>query len=123
MKAILKYDEDDCKWCIEIDNKDGTVRCLPIHYEQELDIDDYFNREKQYDVEFSLSFIVEKHIYCAKIAKSSFPEKAVTVILDQVTRFEVIDETGRAYVKYDNSFELSYQDDGKTLKVFVYRKK
>ena len=123
MKAILKYDEDDCKWCIEIDNNDGTVRCLPIHYEQELDIDDYFNREKQYDVEFCLSFIVEKHLYCAKIAKSSFPEKAVTVVLDQVTRFEVIDETGRAYVKYNNSFELSYQDDGKTLKVFVYRKK
>ncbi|KSU60729.1 MULTISPECIES: hypothetical protein [unclassified Gordonia (in: high G+C Gram-positive bacteria)] len=40
-----------------------------------------------------------------------------------VTRFEVIDHTtggeGRAYVKYDVSAELSYQDDGRTLKVFV----
>lgn len=41
----------------------------------------------------------------------------------KVTRFEVIDHTtggeGRAYVKHDVSVELSYQDDGRTLKVFV----
>ena len=34
-------------------------------------------------------------------------------------RFEVIDETGRNYVRYGVSIELSYQDDGKTLKVFI----
>lgn len=43
---------------------------------------------------------------------------------EKVDRFEVIDETGRAYVKgsiYGSpvSIDLSYQDDGKTLKVFV----
>lgn len=43
---------------------------------------------------------------------------------DSVDRFEVIDDTGRAYVKgsiYGSpvSIELSYQDDGHTLKVFV----
>lgn len=42
---------------------------------------------------------------------------------NKVTRFEVIDHTaggeGRAYVKHDVSVELSYQDDGRTLKVFV----
>lgn len=38
---------------------------------------------------------------------------------DKVTRFEVIDETGRAMVKYGVSVELSYQDDGRTLKVFL----
>ena len=38
---------------------------------------------------------------------------------DKVTRFEVIDETGRTYTKWDVHIELSYQDDGKTLKVFV----
>jgi hypothetical protein len=37
----------------------------------------------------------------------------------KVTRLEVIDETGRVYSKWDCSVELSYQDDGKTLKVFV----
>lgn len=39
-----------------------------------------------------------------------------------VSRVEVIDETGRGYVKYldENQFAcLSYQDDGRTLKVFV----
>lgn len=40
-----------------------------------------------------------------------------------ITRFEVIDHAaggeGRAYVKRDVSIELSYQDDGRTLKVFV----
>jgi hypothetical protein len=37
----------------------------------------------------------------------------------RVTRFEVIDENGRAYVRYGVGIELSYQDDGRTLKVFV----
>jgi hypothetical protein len=38
---------------------------------------------------------------------------------DIVTRFEVIDETGRAYVRHGVKTELSYQDGGRTLKVFV----
>lgn len=42
---------------------------------------------------------------------------------EKVSRFEVIDHTkemiGRVYVKYDISIDLSFQDDGKTLKVFV----
>lgn len=39
-----------------------------------------------------------------------------------VNRVEVIDETGRGYVKYlnENQFAwLSYQDKGQTLKVFI----
>jgi hypothetical protein len=42
-----------------------------------------------------------------------------------VTRIEVIEEAGehtinrRAYVRHGVSIELSYQDDGRTLKVFV----
>lgn len=44
--------------------------------------------------------------------------------IECVDRFEVIDETGRAYVKgpmYGSpvDVELSYQDNGKTLKVFI----
>jgi|688.fasta_scaffold1303179_2 hypothetical protein len=47
--------------------------------------------------------------------------------LPKVTRFEVIDhqtpETGRVYVKKDcEKVELSIQDFGKTLKVFISRK-
>ena len=38
---------------------------------------------------------------------------------DKVTRFEVIDNNGRAYVRYDVDVEYSIQDEGKTLKIFV----
>lgn len=43
---------------------------------------------------------------------------------NKVTMFEVIDHSengvGRAYNKYDiKSLELSYQDDGRTLKIFI----
>ena len=44
---------------------------------------------------------------------------------DKVTRVEVIDETGRAYIKYlDNDQEVvcGLQDDERTLKVFINRK-
>ena len=37
----------------------------------------------------------------------------------KVTRFEVIDEYGRAYTDHYCKVELSYQDDGRTLKVFI----
>lgn len=47
--------------------------------------------------------------------------------LNKVDRFEVIDETGRVYVKgsiYGSpvSIKLSLQDDNRTLKVFVTSK-
>jgi len=37
----------------------------------------------------------------------------------KVTRFEVIDENGRVYTKHNCTIELSYQDDNRTLKVFI----
>lgn len=45
--------------------------------------------------------------------------------LAKVTRFEVIDhrngslKPGRAFVVHGCKIELSYQDDGRTLKVFI----
>ncbi len=36
-----------------------------------------------------------------------------------VTRFEVIADGGRAITKYDQHVELSLQDEGRTLKVFL----
>lgn len=38
---------------------------------------------------------------------------------DRVTRFEVVDESGRSYVRNGVTVELSYQEEGRTLKVFV----
>ena len=43
-------------------------------------------------------------------------------LLKQVNRFEVIDDTGRAYVKYlkdDERVKYGLQDDDRTLKVFI----
>jgi hypothetical protein len=36
-----------------------------------------------------------------------------------VNRLEIIDKQGRQYVQWDCSIELSYQDNGRTLKIFV----
>ena len=38
---------------------------------------------------------------------------------DKITRIEVIDEIGRALVRRDVKVEISIQDDGRTMKVFV----
>jgi len=37
----------------------------------------------------------------------------------ELTRLEVIDELGRVYVNNNCKMELSYQDEGRTLKIFV----
>lgn len=37
----------------------------------------------------------------------------------RVTRFEVIDHSGRVLVRYDVAVDLLYQDDGRTLKVVL----
>lgn len=43
------------------------------------------------------------------------------IILENVNRVEVIDQKGRSYVNWNdnNKIEISFQDDGKTLKVFI----
>lgn len=35
-------------------------------------------------------------------------------------RLEIIDNSGRAYTKFGVDVEFSFQDDGKTLKLFVH---
>ena len=43
---------------------------------------------------------------------------------NKISRLEVIDDNGRSYVKYfDGECELSYQDEGRTLKIFITPKK
>lgn len=47
----------------------------------------------------------------------------MTVETEKITRFEVIDHTselqGRILVKYGVKVEISIQDDGRTMKVFL----
>ena len=56
------------------------------------------------------------------LSASSIPEGTESDMnTEKVTRVEVIDENGRSYVNWndENKVELSLQDDGKTLKVFI----
>ena len=51
-------------------------------------------------------------------------DNSTTFILPKVKRVEVIQHSpphnGRAYTKYDaKDVEIQYQDDGKTLKIFL----
>jgi hypothetical protein len=41
------------------------------------------------------------------------------IACDKVTRFEVIDEFGRAYVRNGIICDLHFQDDGRTLKAWI----
>lgn len=43
--------------------------------------------------------------------------------LIKIKRVEVIDQNGRSYVNWDskNKVELSFQDEGRTLKIFIKR--
>lgn len=53
--------------------------------------------------------------------KSKLPNWFET-LNDSITRFEVIDENGRSYVAWPAKIKLSYQDDDRTLKIFINRK-
>ena len=55
---------------------------------------------------------------------NSIELKNDVIYLNEVTRVEVIDEKGRSYIKWDRNFivQLSIQDDGKTLKIFLDKK-
>ena len=44
-----------------------------------------------------------------------FPYMEISVV-SAVNRIEIIDDSGRAYVKWGVDVELSYQDDGGLLK-------
>jgi hypothetical protein len=64
------------------------------------------------DVEFDIITIGSKDDLMGK--------KYAKILENKVSRIEVIDENGRGYVKYfDGEYELSYQDDGRTLKIFI----
>jgi hypothetical protein len=93
------------------------------HIETELDFDKIIEQ----NFEGLKDFINDKDIlaFYHDLIKHSIKYYAQEMIypVEKVTRFEVIDHTkemrGRAYVKYDIEVELSFQDDGRTLKVFV----
>lgn len=56
---------------------------------------------------------------CDKIEDCA-PKLLINKFWGQVNRIEVIDSKGRSYTNYDvKGFELSLQDDNRTLKIFI----
>ena len=52
---------------------------------------------------------------------TNFTKMEMYMDTSKVTRFELIMEEGRSVVEYDCEVELSLQDMGETLKVFLKR--
>jgi hypothetical protein len=57
--------------------------------------------------------------------KKKFDDLKLSDIISRVTRVEVIDELGRSYVNWDskNKTDIQFQDDWKTLKIFISKEK
>lgn len=55
----------------------------------------------------------------AKQMEATVSKMETIKLLDGVTRLEVIDKDGRQYVVWNTSIKLSFQDDNRTLKIFV----
>lgn len=47
-------------------------------------------------------------------------DKALVRLVGNVTRVEIVEQSGRVYSKRSIGAELMLQDDNKTLKIFVY---
>lgn len=85
---------------------------------------DRYRMKYNYAVEMRNPEGVNKALPEATTQIKDLINKAVLNSVSKVDRVEVIDETGRAYVRgsiYGTpvKVELSLQDDGRTLKVFV----
>jgi hypothetical protein len=98
---------------------DTTWTTISLHQD---DWDDLFMYPDNYqeEIEFEI-FQNEDGVRYARLIPF---EGFVRDITNKVTRFEVIDHTpngeGRVYVKRDlKEIEISYQDDGRTLKIFL----
>jgi hypothetical protein len=84
-----------------------------------------YQREKSHRTEEAIR-VLEAAVDAARAALDAELD-AICRDAEAVTRFEVIDHRapgtpgprGRVYVSYDCAVELSYQDDRRTLKVFV----
>lgn len=93
------------------EEKYNNLRC---YLDQEIE-----NMEGYVESDCGLSYADELHrrLLIGLSKESFFKSKQEGV--EVVTRLEVIENGERKYVKHDCKIELSYQDDGRTLKIFV----
>lgn len=69
-----------------------------------------------YNIEDALEEHYELGVVEGKVVTT---EKELSKYFSNARRIEVIDKTGRVYVKYNKQIDLTFQDHGATLKVFV----
>ena len=90
------------------------------------------NNQEQWEIEFDKKFTEEDNFQTGVVRMGGFvdPDEVKQFISDlliktrqeaveEVTRVEVIDETGRQYVRWNCEVEQQLQDGGKTLKLFI----
>jgi hypothetical protein len=120
MKGILQKIENAwvVKWNSPLEYRE-PIHELKLHPEDELYcLQSYDGLE----VEFKIQkvFLSDKTLWYAKLIPTKQNEEYENMDKNKkVTRIEVIDKQGRQYVKWNCSIELSYQDDDRTLKIFV----
>lgn len=70
--------------------------------------------------------IVEKWVNKVYDTQQAVINRLTKEVIDteKVTRVEVIDDVGRSYVSWNpkNKVEISIQDEGKTMKIFITNK-
>jgi hypothetical protein len=95
-------------------------------------LDDYYPyRNRNYKKEILYAKSKYDEIYLKEELLETFKNEIMKedeVIVDgiiklpRVTRVEIIDDNGRSYVNYNVEVELSYQDDARTLKLFLKKR-
>lgn len=90
----------------------------------EFDKCDFCQEEKPVWRTYLRADIIKENFTFVKYCNDCGEPKNLNV--DNVTRFEVIDHTfknkGRVLVEYDVRVEISIQDEGRTMKVFLTEK-
>ena len=98
------------------------IESLNKQERKEIQPNDIWNKESQDKIKEhilnhannqSSEAIIETELAAKKYAEEDMAD------ISKVTRFEVIDENGRVCTRHNCNVELSYQDDGRTLKVFI----
>jgi hypothetical protein len=113
MKGNLKCNLQE-EWLV---TQQGQDRSFSIHPEQQESMF-LFDKAKEYEVEYSLCYIVEFKLYCVKIAKSSFPEKPIEkTYVNSASTIEIINDGESFYIGENLTIEIGYKDD--VMKIFV----
>ena len=124
-KSRKIYEHDNDTWwngLTEQEREDAFYAVIKRMYKAEL-VDNGSYRWALYDVFGFDPGMYGRGMDCGYMAlHNAIYSGEELAAMKSVTRFEVIDDTGRAYVKYlkdDEGIKYSLQDDNKTLKVFI----